>query len=58
MIVRWTQRAIKDLKRTTREDRKKIESAVDNFAEDGSGDVRHLVDSNPHDIGCESARGV
>jgi mRNA-degrading endonuclease RelE of RelBE toxin-antitoxin system len=47
MIVRWTSRAIKDLKKTTREDRKKIESAVDEFADSGTGDMRHLVDSNP-----------
>jgi mRNA-degrading endonuclease RelE of RelBE toxin-antitoxin system len=47
MIVRWTSRAIKDLKKTTREDRNKIESAVDGFADHESGDVRHLVDSDP-----------
>ncbi|MEA2414915.1 MAG: hypothetical protein QOI58_1572 [Thermoanaerobaculia bacterium] len=47
MIVRWTSRAIKDLKKTTCEDRKKIESAVDEFADHESGDVRHLVDSYP-----------
>jgi len=47
MIVRWTSRAIKDLKKTTREDRKKIESAIDEFADEGTGDIRHLVDSNP-----------
>ena len=47
MIVRWTSRAIKDLKKTTSEDRKKIESAVDEFADHEGGDVRHLVDSHP-----------
>jgi mRNA-degrading endonuclease RelE of RelBE toxin-antitoxin system len=47
MIVRWTSHAIKDLKKTTREDRQKIESAVDEFADHESGDVRHLGDSDP-----------
>lgn len=47
MIVRWTSRAIKDLKKTTNEDRKKIERAVDDFADSGTGDLRQLVDSNP-----------
>jgi mRNA-degrading endonuclease RelE of RelBE toxin-antitoxin system len=47
VIVRWTSRAIKDLKKTTREDRKKIESAVDEFADSGTGDMRHLVNSDP-----------
>jgi mRNA-degrading endonuclease RelE of RelBE toxin-antitoxin system len=47
MIVRWTSRAIKDLKKTTRDDRKKIESAIDEFADSGTGDIRHLVDSDP-----------
>jgi hypothetical protein len=47
MIVRWTSRAIKDLRKATKEDRKSIESAVDEFAETNSGDVRHVVNSRP-----------
>jgi mRNA-degrading endonuclease RelE of RelBE toxin-antitoxin system len=47
MIVRWTSRAIKDLNKTTRENRKSIENAIDEFAVDGTGDVRHLVNSKP-----------
>jgi len=47
MIVRWTSRAIKDLKKITREERKKIQKAVDELADSDTGDVRHLVNSNP-----------
>ena len=47
MIVRWKPRALKDLDKTTREVREKIESAIDQFAEAETGDVRHLVNSRP-----------
>jgi mRNA-degrading endonuclease RelE of RelBE toxin-antitoxin system len=47
MIVRWKPRALKDLDKTIREVREKIESAIDQFAEAETGDVRQLVNSNP-----------
>jgi len=47
MIVGWKPRALKDLDKVPPEVRKRIEAAIDEFAEAETGDVRHLVNSKP-----------
>jgi len=47
MIVRWTRRALKDLDKAPHQIQENIEIAIDKYAADEAGDVRHLVNSNP-----------
>jgi len=45
--VAWTRPALKDLERLDRPGRERVVSAIKSFAEDGTGDVRRLVDVQP-----------
>jgi mRNA interferase RelE/StbE len=44
LTLRYESRAIKDLKRLSEGDRRKIAEALEAFARDGLGDVQKLVD--------------
>jgi len=45
--IAWTRPALKDLERLDRQSRDRVASALAAFGEDGSGDVRRLVDVQP-----------
>jgi hypothetical protein len=57
MIVRWTSRAIKDLKRTTREDRKRSKTLSTNSRITRVVMFVILLIPIRLAIGCELARG-
>jgi mRNA-degrading endonuclease RelE of RelBE toxin-antitoxin system len=46
-VVFWTRRALKDLERTGRSERERIDTAINDFATFDTGDIRRLVNVNP-----------
>lgn len=45
--IRWMLRALKDARKLSKQNRKRVITAIERFAETGAGDIRQLTDVRP-----------